>query len=166
MPSGDALSIMTKSPIPIVQPGIVIREHTVAETEALVAAWLKTFGVNRQGMKAKDFMWHIFSGAQYPSLSDTDAKAEYEKQVAPEYVVLSNDRKTSFVTDLLPTISSMSDWYVFPANLAWTMAFTHETGWLGPYFARHRNFDQLNEANLAQLRKRAQAEAARSKGWQ
>jgi hypothetical protein len=156
---------MMKQPIPIVQPGTVVRENSAVETKALVARWLEAFGENRQGVNAKDFMWHIFSSARYPSLSGNNAIAEYAKQMAPEYVVLSNDRKTSFVTDLLPSTADMSDWYVFPGNLAWTMTFTHEDGWLGPYFARHRNFDKLNEANLAQLRKRAQAGAARANGW-
>jgi hypothetical protein len=157
---------MAKQFIPIVQPGIVVRENSAAETEALLAKWLEAFGKNRKGVNAKDFMWHIFSGARYPTLSGNIAWVEYEKQIAPEYVVLSNDRKTSFVTDLLPATANMSDWYVFPVNLAWTMAFTHEAGWLGPYFARHRDYDKLNEFNFAQLRKRAQAEAARAKGWQ
>lgn len=57
------------------------------------------------------------------------------------------------------------DFYVFPSNLAWTMAFTHEDGWLGPYFARHRNFTELNKANLEKIRKLHQAEAAHLKGW-
>ena len=29
-----------------------------------------------------------------------------------------------------------ADAYVFPPDLAWTMVFTHEDGWLGPYFSR------------------------------
>ncbi|MEO8389393.1 MAG: DUF4275 family protein [Polaromonas sp.] len=116
-------------------------------------------------MNAKDYLWHIFSGGRYPSLSGAQAMAAYEKQVAAEYVVLSNDRETAFATNALPQSSSLTDYCVFPVNLAWTMAFTHEDGWLGPYFARHGNFAALNEFNLGKVRKLRQAEAARLKGW-
>jgi hypothetical protein len=142
-----------------------LRHYTLDETTALVTQWLEAFGADRHGVNAKTYLWHIFSSSRYPSLSGSEAMTEYEKQVAVEYVVLSNDRKTAFATDTLPQSSSLTDYYVFPANLAWTMAFTHENGWLGPYFARHGNFAALNEFNLEKVRKLRQAEAARMKGW-
>jgi hypothetical protein len=156
---------MTREYPPLVQPGNVLRHFTPEETTALVARWLDAFGADRQGVNAKTYLWHVFSGARYPSLSGAEAIAEYEKQIAVEYVVLSNDRKTAFYTDALPKSSSLNDYYVFPPNLAWTMAFTHETGWLGPYFARHVDFAALNQVNLEKIVKLRQAESARLKGW-
>jgi hypothetical protein len=61
-------------------------------------------------------------------------------------------------TDVLPASSSWSDYYVFPPDFAWTMAFTHEAGWLGPYFARHPDYERLH-------RKAQKAAVAREKGW-
>jgi hypothetical protein len=110
-------------------------------------------------------MWHIFSDASYPSVHGAEAELQYKQQTATEYIVLSNNRKEAFVTDLLPEGCSFSDYYVFPMNLAWTMAFTHEEGWLGPYFARHANFEQLNSLNQAKLQKRREAALAKDKGW-
>jgi len=156
---------MTRESSPLVQPGNVLRHFTPEETTALVTQWLVSFGADRQGVNAKAYLWHVFSGARYPSLSGAEAIAEYEKQAALEYVVLSNDRKSAFSTDALPKSSSLSDYYVFPANLAWTMAFTHEDGWLGPYFARHADFAALNQINLEKILKRRQAESARLNGW-
>lgn len=156
---------MTRKTLPLVQPGSVLRHYTLDETASLVAQWLEAFGARRHGVNAKDYLWHIFSGGRYPSLSGAQAMAAYEKQVAAEYVVLSNDRETAFATNALPQSSSLTDYCVFPVNLAWTMAFTHEDGWLGPYFARHGNFAALNEFNLGKVRKLRQAEAARLKGW-
>jgi len=156
---------VTRKTPPLVQPGRVLRQYTQDEVDALVVQWLEAFGAERHGVNAKAYLWHIFSGARYPSLSGAEAIAEYEKQIAPEYVVLSNDRKAAFVTDILPQSSSLTDYYVCPVNLAWTMAFTHEDGWLGPYFARHSNFTVLNELNLGKVRKVREAEAARLKGW-
>jgi hypothetical protein len=145
---------MTRKTLPLIEPGNVVREFTSTEVATLVAQWLDAFGANRDGVNAKAYLWHIFSGARYPS-----------KQIGAEFVVLSNDRKMAFVTDALPQSSSLVDYYVFPANLAWTMAFTHEEGWLGPYFARHRDFDVLNEVNARKLRKLQLSEEARLKGW-
>jgi len=156
---------MKKPVLPLVQPGTISRECSPTETDALVTLWLETYGKDKDGVNAKAYMWHVFSANRYPSLTGSDAMAEYKAQVAAEYVVLSNDRKTAFTTDLLPIASFLSDWYVFPKNLAWTMAFTHEDGWLGPYFARHPQYPQLNEENLARVRKHAEAAAARQKGW-
>ena len=45
------------------------------------------------------------------------------------------------------------------------MAFTHEAGWLGPYFARHRDFATLDAENQAKLRKVQERAEARAKGW-
>jgi hypothetical protein len=45
------------------------------------------------------------------------------------------------------------------------MAFTHEDGWLGPYFARHASYQGLNAENLAKILKAKKAEEARLKGW-
>jgi len=156
---------MTRKTLPLIEPGKVLREFTSTEVATLVAQWLDVFGANRDGVNAKAYLWHIFSGARYPALSGEAAREEYVKQIGAEFVVLSNDRKTAFVTDALPQNSSLVDYYVFPANLAWTMAFTHEEGWLGPYFARHRDFDVLNEVNARKLRKLRQSEEARLKGW-
>ena len=33
------------------------------------------------------------------------------------------------------------------------MAFTHEEGWLGPYFAQHPRYADLNPANVARVKK-------------
>ena len=142
-----------------------MRRYSQDESANLAAKWLDAFGSNRQGVNAKAYLWHVFSGARYPSVSGAAALTQYRDQVAPEYIVLLNDRKFAFVTDALPETCSFSDFYVFPANLAWTMAFTHEDGWLGPYFARHSGYTILNEVNMASLQKAREAEAARRKGW-
>jgi hypothetical protein len=150
---------------PLVQPGSVTREYDEDETVSLLTRWLEAFGRDRQGANTKAYLWHIFSAGKYPNLSGTEAMAQYNEQVAPEYIVLSNDRKFALATDLRPEESCLSDFYVFPENLAWTMAFTHEDGWLGPYFARHADFARLNEANLAKVKKLRETEAAKQKGW-
>jgi hypothetical protein len=45
------------------------------------------------------------------------------------------------------------------------MAFTHEAGWLGPYFAKHEQYATLNSDNQAKIRKAKEAELANLKGW-
>lgn len=148
-----------------VKPGNILRHYSEEGAADLVALWLDAFGRNKQGVNAKAYLWHIFSYGRYPSVSGSDALAQYKEQCAPEYIVLSNDRKFAFATDALPEECNLSDYYVFPLNLAWTMAFTHEDGWLGPYFARHGNFAVLDEENRNKLRKAREAEMAKLKGW-
>lgn len=150
---------------PLVHPGSVTRHFNEGETANLVAAWLEAFGRERQGLNTKAFLWHIFSANKYPNVAGTEALVQYKQQEESLFLVLSNDRKIAFATDTRPEESSLSDFYVFPENLAWTMAFTHEDGWLGPYFARHEAFDRLNETNVAKLKKRREIEAAKQKGW-
>lgn len=54
---------------------------------------------------------------------------------APRYVVMFNDGEPALLTDKRPSNLKYYDVYVFPENMAWAMAFTHEEDWLGPYFA-------------------------------
>jgi hypothetical protein len=156
---------MTCAHRPLIAPGNVLRQFSEAEASVLAAGWLAIYGKNRHGANTKAYLWHVFSGARYPSASGADAVEQYKQQVGREFVVLSNDRKLAFLTERLPEASSLADYYVFPPNLAWTMAFTHEDGWLGPYFARHPGYAKLNAENQAKLQKHLQAEAARQKGW-
>jgi len=149
----------------IVSPGAIMHRYAATETNRFTNEWRAVFGANRQGINTRAFLWHVFSADCYPCMRGDAAIEEYKRQLGVEFVVLANDSTLAFLTDMLPESSSLSDYYVFPPNLAWTMAFTHEDGWLGPYFARHPHYDTLNQMNLATMHKaRAKAEAKR-KGW-
>lgn len=148
-----------------VMPGKVLRELSPQESIQLVEAWLEIFGKDRLGTNSKAYLWHIFSANRYPCVSGAEARIQYEQQSAYEYIVVSNRRDSGFVTDQRPSQCYMRDWLVFPENFAWTMAFTHEDGWYGPYFARHEKFTDLNGENQTKIRKVREAETARLKGW-
>jgi len=150
---------------PTVAPGEILRHLAAEEIEHFLSEWLQAYGANRHGVNAKAFIWHIFSAERYPALARDNALAEYARHTASEYVVLSNTRDVAFETDVRPEGSSLSDFLVFPRNLAWTMAFTHEDGWLGPYFAKHKRYAILEAENERRLKKAAEAAKARAKGW-
>lgn len=158
---------MTSPDTSLVHPGRVLRTLTTAEAAELTATWLEVFRPHREGSGVSRYLWHVFGGRgnTYQSLCGEAALAAYSEHEALEYMVLSNDRRFAFVTDQRPTRIKLSDCLVFPPNLAWTMAFTHEDGWLGPYFATHPDGDRLDAANRAQIRKQRELEAARAKGW-
>jgi len=156
---------MTRVRTPLIAPGSVVHQFSAPEAEQLAEEWLAVFGQNRHGVNTKAYLWHVFSGARYPNASGAEALQQYKRRTGEKFVVLSNDRELAFVTELLPESSSLADYYVFPRNLAWTMAFTHEDGWLGPYFARHPDFAKLDAENQSALEKRRQAEVARRNGW-
>jgi hypothetical protein len=148
-----------------IAPNTVTRRLNADEARQIAIEWLHAFGSNCSGIDSDSFLWHVFSANGYPCLSGDAAREAYSKEVSASYVVLSNTRNSALLTTERPTSCSDFDWYVFPPNFAWTMAFTHEEGWLGPYFARHPLYDQLNRENLKALRKAEQAAVARRKGW-
>jgi hypothetical protein len=143
----------------------VMKQFTAIEAEQWLARWLAAFGQRRHGVNAKDFLWHIFSAGRHPSVDADEARAAYMQHEATRYVVLSNDQHSVFLLDRKPVDWPEPDYNVFPENLAWTMAFTHEEGWLGPYFSKHADYEWLEPANRQGLEKRRQVEAARARGW-
>ena len=156
---------VARSLSPFVEPGVVLRTYTKDEAVRWVEQWLEVFGQERQGVNAKAYLWHVFSAGRFPAVEGRQAHAIYAEQRAPEYVVLANNREDAVLTDLLPTAALPSDWLVFPVNLAWTMAFTHEEGRMGPYFAKHANYERLRAENLARIDKRDAIALAKQKGW-
>ena len=143
----------------------ILREYTSIEAADLARDWMEVFGKDRQGITTKSFMWHVFSGSRYPALEGEQARSEYSMQIGCEFVVLSNDRDAAYLSDERTENRPFSDFYVFPPNMAWTMAFTHEEGWLGPYFAKHPRYAELSLANTARVQKMQEAAYARSQGW-
>ncbi len=152
-----------------VEPGRVLRQYSSEEALELARQWIEVYAQRAQGANIKAYLWHTFSFGAYPSVCKNEAQALYEQQVSPELVVLSNDRRSAVLTDALPRWCSESDWLVFPPNLAWTMAFTHEDGWLGPYFAKHQKYDVLVSRMLEEARARErkvkEIERAKQEGW-
>lgn len=147
-----------------VAPGGVLRRFAPDEARALAQQWVDTFS-GTGAPATKRYLWHVFSGEACPSVSLKDAEAEYARHEAPSYIVLSNRRDAALETDVRPLVCDTSDWLVFPPNMAWTMAFTHEDGWLGPYFAKHDDYATLHPANLDRIRKLQEIASARARGW-
>lgn len=147
-----------------VEPAGIVTRLTAQEARQLTEAWLAAYGRERApGMS--QYKWHVFSYGTYPSAALEDARTLYAEAMSSNYVVLSNDDDEALVTDQKPSSSSLRDFYVFPRNLAWTMAFTHEDGWLGPFFAKHQDFERLNAENLQRIKKAAEAADAKQKGY-
>jgi hypothetical protein len=153
----------------IVEPTEVITTFARSDAELFSKKWLSAYGKNRLGLNTKAFMWHVFSGGGHPAVSGQEALSLYREHVAAEYIVLSNDRAMAISSAAKPDSCNLPDYYVFPPNLAWTVAITHEDGWLGPYFATHRDYKLLNQENVtkyqARLLKAEQLALAKSKGW-
>jgi len=145
--------------------GSVIHTYTRAEAAHWRERWLDAFGRQRGDVCVDPYAWHVFSFGCYPNVALDEARAEYREAVAATYVVIDGDRGHAVATGERPSLAERGEYLVFPPNLAWTMAFTHEDGWLGPFFARHRDYERLHEENLAAIRKQQEAERARRNGW-
>ena len=145
-----------------IRPDAVIRAYGRAETAHWMEQWLDAFGRECGDVCVDPYAWHVFSFGCHPSVALDAARAEYREAVAALYVVVDGDRGHAVETDERPSLREKGEYLVFPSNFAWTMAFTHEDGWLGPFFARHRDYDRLHEDNLAAIRNRHAAEPMRS----
>ncbi len=146
-------------------PGKILSIFDKAETRSIEEKWLKIFCKNKVGLSTKRYKWHIFCGEGYPSLEGDDAQKQYESHFAEKYIVMSNYKDNALLTDKRPSNLNYDDVYVFPENYAWTMAFTHEEGWMGPYFAKHKNYPVLEKENQKRLVKLRQIQNARKQGW-
>jgi len=114
--------------------------------------WLSIFCSHRTSFKGirggKSYVWdEIHSKHQ-----NTDAIIEYEKHFASSYFLMPDNfgefEKQIYVSRTKPIGNpKLSDFHVFPKNLAWSIAFTHEDGWIGPKFFRHSKYSQLNKIN-------------------
>ena len=148
-----------------VSPGIVSAVLSPVEARRFIDEWVSVYADKRSIDCIKEFKWHLFSGGDYKSVEAEEALIEYRSHSAIEYVVIDNKEEVVFTTEQRPEKVALSDFYVCPRNLAWTMAFTHEDGWLGPYFAKHPEYERLEQENQAQLKKQEEKARAKKMGW-
>lgn len=151
------------------KPENLLQTYTKDESLAWVKRWRGVYaGVERAPGMAQ-YLWHTFSCGAYPSASRAEAERRYFEHQGSEVIVLSNDRKTAFRVDVLPVSVRMIDFYVFPPDLSWTMAFTHEDGWLGPYFAKHPDYEarvaKTRQKRVAAEQKAIELKRAKQQGW-
>ena len=114
-------------------------EDTVAFRDAwrrVYARPLKRrYGVWHRGK----YDWHVFSFGDTFALALNDARRAYLAQPRSELIILPNDTNhTGVRTGIVqvPPLDGEADIYISPPSLAWTMVYTHEDGWCGPYFSR------------------------------
>ena len=104
---------------------------------------------------------------RYPSLSGNEATQLYEAHRSLEYVVLdlAPAGKGAGISLNKPEDVNCSEYCVFPPNMAWIYACTHEGDWWGPFFARHPEYKKLNRRNELDIKKQAEIEMAKGEGW-
>lgn len=152
-----------------IKPEGILQTYTKAEAQQWVERWRGVYASGEHAPGLARYLWHTFSWGAYPSVSGEEAEQLYAAHRYSDVIVLSNDRKTAFRSVSLPVSERVIDFYVFPPDLAWTMAFTHEDGWLGPYFAKHPDYETMvekaKEQRLAADRKAKELERAKQNGW-
>jgi hypothetical protein len=112
--------------------------------QRLMQAWRETFAHSVKSQTGKwvhlGYEWHAFSYDFSRSKRGARGLALYLAQVVPEvYVVPESDTECAFVCRaraFLDFSDCQTDILVFPPELDWTVAFTHEQPELGPYFSR------------------------------
>jgi hypothetical protein len=117
----------------------------------LMRRWARVFCADQHEKtgrwKYNGYYWHTFSYEYTAHRSNAEARRLYKAQSPDEYFIVAGTVLLSAVrckSDRLPDFSfpamrlSGTDIYVFPADLAWTMVFTHHDPYIGPFFAKAR----------------------------
>jgi hypothetical protein len=85
------------------------------------------------------FDWHVFSYEHTYALERDAATTAYRAENCKELIVFSNDERDLGCRVRLaspPPLDDEQDVYISPPDFSWTMVFTHEKNWFGPYFSR------------------------------
>ena len=149
--------------------GSVINELPKEAIDQIMEQWENVYcplsKKEKENIYFNDFKWHVFSNEKYKSIDGDKAIEAYKNQVARTFYVIPELRvwpnEVAFTCNSLPPVEVMTkskDFYVFPKNFAWSMAFTHEQGWLGPYFSEHKDYIELNNKNIKSVE-------AKASGW-
>lgn len=110
-----------------------------------IRRWRERFAApvadHRGGWRLGGYDWHVFSFGHVPALVGDLAFEEYRAREPGVFLVIpQRDALPAFraVGGALPDFrSSLEDVAVWPEDLGWTMAFTHEESiGLGPCFCR------------------------------
>ena len=111
----------------------------------LLQAWRHIYAAKLHAATGKwtwlGYDWHVFSYHHAPAYARERALRTYDSLTSPNRtIVCPQDSRlpaVEIVGDRLPDFRHYNqDTYVWPDGLDWTMAFTHEDSWLGPYFCR------------------------------
>jgi len=113
------------------------------ERDPILTRWLEQFCPNvhrRTGAWVhRGYRWHAYSYGYEVALEHDAAMAAYRARDQRELLVYFEAEGELFDCFGVPSpdLGALGcDTYVFPADLAWTMIFTHEQDCgLGPYFA-------------------------------
>ncbi len=111
----------------------------------ILSAWRHVYAAELHAIRGQwtwlGFDWHVFSHRYARAFAREEAWLTYESLSSPSRFIVCphDDRLPAFeiIGGSLPDFrNSGQDLYVWPDGLDWTMAFTHEDGWFGPYFSR------------------------------
>jgi len=160
---------MTEKRIIDLVSGNVLGELSNDSIKEIMEKWDSVFcplsKLEKGQIQYSEFKWHVFSSGIYSSEEGSAALDEYRTHNAREFYVIPEINswpvEAAFLVDKMPSpdlVNELKDIYIFPKNLAWTMVFTHEYDWLGPYFAKNKSYAELNKKNL-------QSVQAKQHGW-
>jgi hypothetical protein len=126
------------------QEGAAVTVLGVQERRRVMQNWREVFASAVKSQTGTwvhlGFEWHAFSYEFAQSKGGPRGLALYLAEAAPEVYVVPEDADDKAFICRTPTPLDFSvcrtDILVFPPDLDWTVAFTHEQPELGPYFSR------------------------------
>ncbi len=121
-------------------------EHNRKESFSIRQAWREIYSMDLKNQTGKwklpDFEWHTFSGGYSKCKNGAKSEEYYRNQVEKNFFVMFEESERLLVLEIvngqLPQLNDLrgNDIYIYPKDMNWTMAFTHEESMgLGPYFS-------------------------------
>jgi hypothetical protein len=112
------------------------------EVWSLQQSWREVYAAGLRDQTGRwtlrGYDWHVFSFGYHPCEEGNRAWRSYQTIDAPTYLVISGWIKETFgfrCTGKLPDLEIGVDAIVTADGFDWCMAFTHERGSHGPFFA-------------------------------
>jgi hypothetical protein len=111
----------------------------------MIQDWRESYAVGLHAATGRwkhgKYEWHLFSFGYALALNGAQAAQTYSEQRAESVIICPEENRlpaARLIGGELPDFFwKYEDVYVWPGDLSWFMAFTHEAGsGLGPYFSR------------------------------
>jgi hypothetical protein len=126
------------------QLGIAAAEISRQEKQQLQQRWRAAFAFSLRTQMARrksgDRNWHVFSTKQAVCREGAMAVSLYSRATVADFFIVPEDDALPGLRctgENPPDLSVLQlDLYISPPDFTWTMVFTHEQPWYGPYFAR------------------------------
>lgn len=120
------------------EKGVSVRICDESERGKTIDSWFEKLGDNSTRRRKGELNWYCFYREDHKALEGAKAFEAYQQQWLALIVIFDESEGWLIECEVkeFPDFSTLQqDIYVFHHNMKWTMVFTHEQPYDGPFFA-------------------------------